>query len=59
MFLVQKIVTKDIKKLGLPDPPPPCLGLSPKFYRLFLVLLLMVKEQFCFEGPLTGNESRR
>ena len=29
------------------------------FTNFFGVLLLKVKEQFCFEGPLTGNESRR
>ena len=29
------MVTKNTKKLGLPDPPP-YLGLSPKFYQCFL-----------------------
>ena len=35
MFLVQKMVTKKTKTLGLPNPPPLYLGLSPKFLHFF------------------------
>ena len=36
MFLVQKNdYLKTPKKLGLPDPHPPCLGLSHKKYHFF------------------------
>ena len=38
MILVQRMATK---KLGLLDPPPPYLGLIPKFYPFFWVVGLL------------------
>ena len=35
MFLAQKWLLKKHKKFRTPDPPPPNLGLSPKFYQFF------------------------